>query len=82
MYSTLNKGKSFAAGKCISTLNNKHYKHMTAVSKNVYTDNLDDIVNEYNNTYHRTIKILLKQLKLEIIHILTLFKKLTIKIQI
>ena len=29
---------------------------MTAVSKNVYTDKLDDIVNEYNNTYYRTIK--------------------------
>ena len=30
---------------------------MTAISKNVYTDQLDDIVNEYNNTYHRTIKM-------------------------
>ena len=30
---------------------------MTAVSKNVYIDKLDDIVNEYNNTYHRTIKM-------------------------
>ena len=30
---------------------------MTAVSKNVYVDKLDDAVNEYNNTYHRTIKI-------------------------
>ena len=30
---------------------------MTAVSKNVYVDKLDDVVNEYNNTYHRTIKI-------------------------
>ena len=29
---------------------------MTAVSKNVYFDVLDDIVNEYNNTVHRTIK--------------------------
>ena len=29
---------------------------MTAVSKNVYIDKLDDIVNEYNNAYHRTIK--------------------------
>ena len=28
---------------------------MTAVSKNVYIDKLDDIVNEYNNTYQRTI---------------------------
>ena len=30
---------------------------MTAVSKNVYIDKLDDIVNEYNNTYHRTSKM-------------------------
>ena len=29
---------------------------MTSKSKNVYTDKWDDIVNEYNNTYHRTIK--------------------------
>ena len=30
---------------------------MTSISKNVYIDKLDDIVNEYNNTYHRTIKM-------------------------
>ena len=30
---------------------------MTAISKNVYIDKLDQIVNEYNNTYHRTIKM-------------------------
>ena len=30
---------------------------MTSISKNVYIDKLGDIVNEYNNTYHRTIKI-------------------------
>ena len=30
---------------------------MTSISKKVYTDKLDDIVNEYNNTYHRTIKM-------------------------
>ena len=30
---------------------------MTAISKNVYINKLDDIVNEYNNTYHRTIKM-------------------------
>ena len=30
---------------------------MTAVSKNVYFDMLDDIVNKYNNTVHRTIKM-------------------------
>ena len=28
-----------------------------AISKNVYIDKLDDIVNEYNNTYHRATKM-------------------------
>ena len=41
----------------IRTLKNKIFKHMTAVSKNVYFDVLDDIVNKYNNTVHRTIKM-------------------------
>ena len=39
----------------IRTLKNKIYKYMTAISKNVYIDKLDDIVDEYNNTYHRSI---------------------------
>ena len=30
---------------------------MTSISKNVYIDKLDDIVDEYNNTYHRIIKM-------------------------
>ena len=30
---------------------------MTAISKNVYFDVLDDIVNKYNKTVHRTIKM-------------------------
>ena len=30
---------------------------MTSVSKNVYIDKLDDVVDEYNNTYHRTVKM-------------------------
>ena len=57
MYSAHNEGKSVVAERFIRTLKNKIYKHMTAVSKNVYIDKLDDIVNEYNNTYHRTIKM-------------------------
>ena len=52
MYST----KSVVAERFIRTLKSKIYKHMTSVSKNVYIDKLDDIVNEYNNTY-RTIKV-------------------------
>ena len=30
---------------------------MTSISKNAYKDKLDDIVNKYNNTYHKTIKM-------------------------
>ena len=57
MYSIYNEGKSVVAERFIRTLKNKIYKCMTSVSKNVYIDKLDDIVNEYNNTYHRTIKV-------------------------
>ena len=32
---------------------------MTAVSKNVYFNDLNDIVDKYNNTYHKTIKMIL-----------------------
>ena len=57
MYSTFNEGKSVIAERFIRTLKNKIYKHMTAISKNIYYDAFDDIVNKYNNTVHRTIKI-------------------------
>ena len=57
MYSTHNEGKSVAAERFIRTLKSKIYKYMTSISKNVYIDKLDEIVNEYNNTYHTTIKM-------------------------
>ena len=57
MYSTHNEGKSVVTERFIRTLKNKIHKHMTAISKNVYFDVLDDIVDKYNNTYHRTIKM-------------------------
>ena len=57
MYSIHNEGKSVAAKRFIRTLKTKIYKYMTSVSKNVYIDKLDDIVGEYNNTCHRTIKM-------------------------
>ena len=41
----------------VRTLKNKIFKHMTIISKNVYIDVLDDIVNKYNNTIHKTIKM-------------------------
>ena len=57
MYSIHNKGKSVVAERFIRTLKTKIYKYMNLVSKNVYIDKLDDIVDEYNNTYHTTIKM-------------------------
>ena len=56
MYSTYNEGKSVVAERFIRTLKNKIFKHMTAVSKNVYFDVLDNI-NKHSNTLHRTIKM-------------------------
>ena len=49
MYSIHNEGKSVVAERFIRTLKTKIYKYMTSVSKNVYINKLDDIVNEYNN---------------------------------
>ena len=57
MYSIFNEGKSVVVERFIRTLKNKIYKHMTAVSKNVCFNVLEDIINKYNNTIHRTIKI-------------------------
>ena len=57
MYSTHNEGKSVVAERFIRTIKTKIYKHMTSISKNVYIDKLDDIVNEYNNTKYRTTKM-------------------------
>ena len=57
MYSTHNERKSVVAERFIRTIKNKIYKHMTSLSKNVYIDKLDDIVNGYNNTKHRTTKM-------------------------
>ena len=57
MYSTYNEGKSVVAERFIRTLKNKIYKHMTVVSKNAYFDVLGDIVDKYNNAYHKTIKM-------------------------
>ena len=56
MYSTYNEGESVVVERFIRTLKNNIFKHMTAISKNVYFNVLDDIVNKYNNTVHRTIK--------------------------
>ena len=68
MYSIYNEEKSAVAERFIRTLKNKIFKHMTAISKNIYFDVFDDIVNKYNNTVHRvipmlnTMKILIKKI--------------------
>ena len=57
MYSTHNEGKFVFAERFIKLLKNKIYKYMTSISQNMFIDNLDDIVNNYNSTYRRTIKM-------------------------
>ena len=57
MYSIHNEGKSVVAERFIRTF------IMTSVSKNVYIDKLDAIVGDYNNMYHRIIKIKLVDVK-------------------
>ena len=56
-YSTHNEGKSVVSEKCIMTLKNRIYKYMTSVSKNIYIDELDNIVHKCNNTYHGAIDV-------------------------
>ena len=50
MYSINNEGKSVVAERFIRTLKTKICRYMISISKKVYIDKLDDIVNEYNNT--------------------------------
>ena len=57
MYSTFNEVKSIVAERFIKILKNKIYKYMTAISKNVYYDALDSIVNTYNNAVQGTIQM-------------------------
>ena len=56
MYSIHSEGKYVVAERLIRNLKTKICKFMTSISKNVYIDKLNDVVNEYNNIYHRTIK--------------------------
>ena len=79
IHSAHDKGIFVVAERFIRNLNNKIYKHITAASKIVYIDKIYDIINEYNNTHHRTIKM--KPIKTkDNIYILTLLRKLMIKI--
>ena len=57
MYSTYNEGKSVVAEIFIRNLKNKIFKHIRAILKNIYLDVFDGIVDKYNNTVHRIIKM-------------------------
>ena len=56
MYSTYNEGKTVVVERFIRNLKNKIFKPMTAVSKNVYYNMLDYIVDKHNNTVDRILK--------------------------
>ena len=56
MFSTRNEGKPVVVERFIRLFKNKTYKHTSSISKNVSTDKWDDIVDKYNNTYHKAIK--------------------------
>ena len=56
MFSTRNEGKPVVVERFIRPFKNKTYKHTSSISKNVSTDKWDDIVDKYNNTYHKAIK--------------------------
>ena len=57
MYSSHNEGKSVVDERFIRALKTKIYKYVTSIPKNAYLDKLDDIVNKYNNIYHKIIKM-------------------------
>ena len=75
IYATHNEEKSVVAERFIRTFMNKIYNYMISISKNVYIDKLDEIVNKYNNTYHTITKI-----KPVDVCILTLIRKIIRKI--
>ena len=75
MYSINNEGKFVVAERFIRTLKNTIYKYMTSKSKNVYNDKLDEIVNKYNNKYHRTIKMKYADVKPSITARKTIFSR-------
>ena len=61
MYSTYNEAKSVFAERFIRIQKDKIYNHMTAVSKNIF---LNDIIDKYNNIYHKTINKKSRELNL------------------
>ena len=59
MYSTENEEKSSVVERRIRTMKEKMWKYFSANSTNVYIDALPDLVREYNNTRHSSIKMTL-----------------------
>ena len=57
MYLTHNEGKPVIVERFIRTFKNNVSKYLASISKNVFIDKLEDIINNYNNKYHRTIKV-------------------------
>ena len=50
MHSAHIAGKSIVAEMFIRALKIKIYRYMTSISKNVYIDKLDNVINNYSNT--------------------------------
>ena len=63
MYSIRNGGKSIFVERVIRIINNKIDKNANLKSKTVYIDNIHDLVNKYNNTCHRIIKMKIVDVK-------------------
>ena len=57
MYHTFNEGKAVVVERFNRTLKNVMWKHFTANNANKYLDVLPSILEKYNNTFHRTIKM-------------------------
>ena len=55
IYRTYNEGKSVVAEEFINNLEQRICKYMAAVSRNVYIDVLDDIINKYNKAFHSIV---------------------------
>ena len=57
LYSTENEEKSSVVERWIRTMKEKMWKYFSANSTNVYLNQLSDLVKEYNNTRHSSIKM-------------------------
>ena len=58
-----NAGHSVVCERFIRTLQKKLYKCMISISKKLYINKFDEIVNKYNNAYHKTVKMKLIDVK-------------------